>query len=1232
MMLKLWRHGKIISALLIVALTSLFVILKTDVVTANPGGGAGTGGGSGSGAANCMSNALYTPCPLVDYYDKYGQYQVNWDQSGVYGGGASWRIFRAVDGVWGLDDSEEYGTVPYNRILIGRYKQAAIDKCRDFGWIVSYGWDGMHGSVAGYGDFDFQIGPASKVLNGVSQAINDEGVYYNNHDAATSGYSNNTRISLGYAVELYKKYLEDMGKSSEGVTSIPDEYGYFCSSSEDTRKSFQGRASVSEGAWESSTNNASTNWTTKDNKTAKITMKSPNDGVSTRVFLKLRTKTGSGDTYYWTKTNDGSWSSRKTLEPAEDNGTHILKNGSQAGIWQTVKPGETHCRYLKFRPYGSLADTATRTIGACSTAEVTTFEGSTSVSGAVSGETGYGSSNTTKNVSMNCSPSSGCKIKFSHKIKSSKNKGSTKYHIERTSNWKDKVGSGTIVGNTTFTATLAGAEKGYEGTDLTLYPGMKVCEKIVFNKDNDSTKETGDANREVCVHATGNARDTDDETFLNIKVRNNDVNNYNAYQKEVYAKPGDEVEFQPSYNPSLQYAYNLTPDYMKINGGSETDNRTTKNILGELFNKKKGNLSNWNNGFGVNSENFGSSSFSYGYAWGVADTTPRTESPNRHTVSSSEVGLVVKEKAETNVDVSAGKNNKTTPGQVTFSYANNKFVSDVKTNTVKSEANVKVPYNFKTGIDIELTGDTRVKVDGENEMPAFSAGGTGRLDINVEIQPKSNSKTTNGEDEKYATKSSSKLRLVVFVPADSNNLPGADEEYGNYNSALCDKYRASSKNGKCYEITTNNAVDEVFNQDGITVAQAKELSEKGMTGIKRTSNNLTSFNVSDLDAGTNVCVAAAVYPSTSGVDENLDPNGDGKWNISTPKCFVVYKKPSLQVWGGDVFSAGKLNTPVASKNNVAGFSDQGYEYDVKEKGKVALFGSFGELALISVGKVEGFSSGAATGYGGNNGNGSLTPSVQGDLSGHQSPFGGYTGDSSSFCERSRLTFANSNSKDELNCKFSAPGLNDSGGSSANTDKTSLVSTFINMSEAEANGKGVTVKKLTGDYKISDDENIVNGNGGAYMFIEKGHTNVVYAKNGDTARDVIIDRNIIYDDGYASLKDVPKMIIYAGNIKISCGVERVDAVLIAENDVDTCYDSSDMNSSDNSRQLVINGTVIANNLKANRTYGAATGSNSIVPAEIINYDTTLYLWGAKKADVTETGKLDTSYKRELAPRR
>ena len=152
-------------------------------------------------------------------------------------------------------------------------------------------------------------------------------------------------------------------------------------------------------------------------------------------------------------------------------------------------------------------------------------------------------------------------------------------------------------------------------------------------------------------------------------------------------------------------------------------------------------------------------------------------------------------------------------------------------------------------------------------------------------------------------------------------------------------------------------------------------------------------------------------------------------------------------------------------------------------------------------------------------------------------------------------------------------------------------------------------------------------------IAKGKTYVLVSDSN-----VTINNNIIYEDNYTTLAEIPKLIIYAkGNINISCNVDQIDAVLIAgavdalNAVVDTCYDGGDVKSRARSNQLKVNGAIITNTMVAGRTYGAATGANSEVPAEIVNYDTSLYLWGAPKSNVTSSGKMETVYRTELAPR-
>ena len=96
--------------------------------------------------------------------------------------------------------------------------------------------------------------------------------------------------------------------------------------------------------------------------------------------------------------------------------------------------------------------------------------------------------------------------------------------------------------------------------------------------------------------------------------------------------------------------------------------------------------------------------------------------------------------------------------------------------------------------------------------------------------------------------------------------------------------------------------------------------------------------------------------------------------------------------------------------------------------------------------------------------------------------------------------------------------------------------------------------------------------------------------------------------------------------------RIDAVLIAGGVVETCKEgTANVNAKIRSNQLQINGVVIANKMLASRTYGAATGKKSTEPAEIINYDTSLYLWGVGLTNAHDTGKFATVYQTELAPR-
>ena len=151
--------------------------------------------------------------------------------------------------------------------------------------------------------------------------------------------------------------------------------------------------------------------------------------------------------------------------------------------------------------------------------------------------------------------------------------------------------------------------------------------------------------------------------------------------------------------------------------------------------------------------------------------------------------------------------------------------------------------------------------------------------------------------------------------------------------------------------------------------------------------------------------------------------------------------------------------------------------------------------------------------------------------------------------------------------------------------------------------------------------------------------------------VYVRGDIIYNDKYKRYSELPKLVLYGKNVVIDCNVKRIDALIIADEKVVTCnnfsspngsnnvndgnlanYAKNHINEAANSVQLRINGAVVAKTLIANRTYGAASGANSIIPAEIINFDPTLYMWGGLGNEEGSDGDLEVTLMKELAPRK
>lgn len=790
------------------------------------------------------------------------------------------------------------------------------------------------------------------------------------------------------------------------------------------------------------------------------------------------------------------------------------------------------------------------------------FEGKTSVSGASSETTGWASANTAK-VAHLSNCLEGCTVSFNHQMKRTQGAGASSYSIARKTNIP-LVTSGTVANPTTFNAS--GETDVRNSESYTLRPGHFVCETMTFYPQTVSGAST--VYTQVCVIADVPGST---DSFIDARVRDQQsAEKYHDWQDEVYGKPGDIIDYKSWYTPAVQIVANAVVD--KIAGTAVTST-TLKNY------------NNWNNGYNVT----GKLPYSIQGAIGSTETLQGSNIGENnediscedvvnphvchgHKVQVGEVGTAASQTARTNDLI------KNVPYSVTFSIeggANPLLVATIDWAPRLKTVKANIPYNFINTTNVVKVNDDDVLYTGE----------VASFEIQVDVKTKENNET-NGT---YATR-----------------VPNAKRKLG-----------MSVGRGGDY-VWREETFNDTFNSSG---------KMDGSTEIRK---NMT-IPIPDLEAGTEVCIKSAIYPKDSGPDDNMknnyyDVNDLSNWSISQEKCYRVAKKPSIQVWGGNVYSGSAIKTALGKKVHLTGY---GNDYNVNmTNDQPYLFGSWSELGVISVGKITGFASAAGLGYTSNSGRMDVWPPVSGvnPPSAQGSP-GGYSGTQQSyFCQLSLLSIANSE------CNAGSAG-NVGTGNAINgikNDQTKIrdLATVLNVGEPE-DASTINIDGNTTYYE----SNKITINGGN---VPKNKTILVHA-----TQDITINGDITYENAdYNSILESPKLIIYASNnINISCRVGRIDAVLMG-NVVDTCSDSEDINSEANSRQLTIYGAVLANRLEAKRTYGAAAGVNSMVPAEIIDFDPTLYLWnalndtdseGAESEEENKDSSVDVVYTKELAPR-
>lgn len=697
------------------------------------------------------------------------------------------------------------------------------------------------------------------------------------------------------------------------------------------------------------------------------------------------------------------------------------------------------------------------------------------------------------------------------------------------------------------------------------------------------------------------------------KVKNVTRNGVNGvWEDTTYAKPGDKIEWIHCYYPEAQMSASMDTvgtgniaagsgmnnAFHGAHDGSLSSSQATNNKYDALSSFYTSGDNKWTNKFQISATNLSGHPANTGASYTIGNYSIQRINDTYSSVDKAKVGTTVTETSKTFFPVTTkitneGRHQWACQGG-TCRHGNDYIIGSASGASAESHADLKVPYNFNNIIGFDINDSNGGFIPYAGEKVTLSG-------LKATIKKRYN-RTLNGT---YATKvDSARVRVASFLidnkPAASDNANGVEIEGGadvnicanlGFNGAVCTNERA---------IKYGN--NEVFN-----IAITNPYADTDHT----VSFNNEELTVPDTQAGKYFCIVAAIYPSNSGSDTNMDKNGSGKWR-ATIKCNQVQKKPNIQVWGSGMLINGKADANNAQKFALARNKDE--EYDLN--GGSVSFGSWAEHNIIANSKIA-FASGASFGEAGEfksttsegkpNGR-TLDDGIAGSYNTNISGAG--------ICDFSPLTMPNAG----------CSGTNMPGGdaTSSTEDREKLIERF-----GSEDGEGGLYERHDGACEINQDM-IPN--------LDEIKTHIYVCK--ESGKDLEISSNIIASkDGngdeksFSKLTDIPKIIIFSGHdIKIGCGVNRIDAVLIATNMVDACSDSTDINDSKNSNQLIINGSIIARELQTKRTYGAATGVNSAVPSVIINYDTSLYLWGrSRNSEAEKTGKLKVVHQSELAPR-
>lgn len=538
-------------------------------------------------------------------------------------------------------------------------------------------------------------------------------------------------------------------------------------------------------------------------------------------------------------------------------------------------------------------------------------------------------------------------------------------------------------------------------------------------------------------------------------------------------------------------------------------------------------------------------------------------------------------------------------------YTKNLNDATVNFSTTQDSLSVRLPYNFTTSTDLSI--NKTMVYSGDEDQIMVS-------EVTTSVYTRYNAVTIAD----YATQvPNAGVRLFAYVSASSDG--GGIDEMLDGSGDLCAALGEDAK--QCLKLKEAT---------GLTLNSGGSLG--GRRGERIWENESLIYNAFDASAGDYMCFASAVSPYSVSGDTDMN-GGDGLWIYSEPKCAIIAKRPIFQVWGGSLYSVGSIDTAYNKKVNIYNQYSDDVQNQWKQRGGASVnFLPWVEEALvIRDGSTLTVSSGAGS---------ALNPDVRVGV-----------GTNKDLCKgRANLSFANySQTISELCGASNIVGK--SGIDSGISDREELIDYWLGTNAGSYPNTGGTSYTLNG----SSGSEITTATGVKMRYIKSGDLTL----NGSTVPQgvtylikstgtVTISGNIRYNTGsYSTFGSIPKVLIYANNVNIRCGVSEVDAVIVTARGgtVNTCSEFADntssLNDSRRSNRLKIFGMVITDKIILGRTYGAAANENDRrdpdgIPsdgaaAEVFDYDSSVLIWSEYMAGSAETDTLQTVYQHELAPR-